>query len=438
MRSAILSEKPYRPRHRRRRRRWLLALASIPSLGVVAAFGIAPDTSIERIERREVAQAVLLTVADAIQPGDSDTYWREEAILRGDTVASLLARLQVDDPEALAYLHSTRSARPLYQLVPGRSLRAVTTGEGRLLSLRYAKGDSTELVVRREGEGFLTAEEQIATESQQVIAAGMIETSLFAATDRAGLSDAVAVQLADIFSSEIDFHRDLQPGDRFSVVYEALFAGGEFLRAGRILAAEFTNEGRTYRAVYFQDPHGRGGYYTPDGKNLRKAFLRSPLEFSRITSGFTRARLHPVLKIWRAHKGVDYGAPVGTRVRATADGVVEFAGQRGSYGKVIVLRHPNGHSTLYAHLSGFAKGLRAGQRISQGDPIGSVGMTGMTSGPHLHYEFLVNGVHKNPLGLGIPAGSPVGREMRSTFERAARPLLERLDLIRDANLATVS
>ena len=438
MRSAILSEKPYRPRPRRRRRRWLLALASVPSLGVVAAFGIAPDTSTELIELREVAQPVLLPVVGPSDTGDGDTYWREEAILRGDTVASLLSRLQVDDPEALAYLRNTRSARPLYRLVPGRSLRAVTTGDGRLLSLRYAKGDSTELVVRREGEGFVSAEEGIATESQQVMAAGVIESSLFAATDRAGLVDAVAVQLADIFSSEIDFHRDLQAGDRFSLVYEALFAGGEFLRAGRILAAEFTNEGRTYRAVYFQDAQGRGGYYTPDGKNLRKAFLRSPLEFSRITSGFTTARLHPVLRIWRAHKGVDYGAPVGTRVRATADGVVEFAGRRGGYGKVIVLRHTNGHSTLYAHLSGFDRGLRQGQRVNQGDPIGSVGMTGMTSGPHLHYEFLVNGVHKNPLGLGIPAGSPVGREMRGAFERAAQPLLERLDLIRDATLATVS
>jgi len=442
MRSAILAEKPYRSRQlllrRRRRRRWLLALASVPSLGMVAAFGIAPDTSTERIERRQVAQMVPLPVALAAQPGDGDTYWREEAILRGDTVASLLARMEVDDPEALAYLHSTRSARPLYRLVPGRSLRAVTTGDGRLLTLRYAQGDSTELVVRREGEAFLTAEEEISTESQQMLASGVIETSLFATTDRAGVSDAVAVQLADIFSSEIDFHRDLQPGDRFAMVYEALFAGGEFLRPGRILAAEFTNDGHTYRAVYFQDANGRSGYYTPEGKNVRKAFLRSPLEFSRITSGFARARLHPVLKVWRAHNGVDYGAPVGTRVRATADGVVEFAGYRGGYGKVVVLRHPNGYSTLYAHLSGFAKGLRPGLRVAQGDPVGSVGTSGMATGPHLHYEFRVNGVHKNPLGLGIPAGAPLGREMRAPFERATQPLLERLDLIRDAYLATVS
>jgi len=433
MRSRILSEKTFRPRLRRPG--WLLALVSLPLLGVVAAFGIAPDTPTEQIERREVTQEVPLPAVAAAFAAERETYWREEAILRGDTLASLLARLQVNDPEALAFLRSARSVRPLYQLVPGRTLRAVTTGEGRLLSLRYAKEHRTELVVRREARGFVTAEEEIAADTQLVMAAGVIETSLFAATDSAGLSDAVAVQLADIFSGEIDFHRDLQPGDRFSVVYEALFAGGEFLRAGRIVAAEFTNKARSYRAVYFQDPQGRGGYYTPEGKNVRKAFLRSPLEFSRITSGFTSARLHPVLKIWRAHKGVDYGAPVGAPVRATADGVVEFAGWRGGYGRAIVVRHPNGYSTLYGHLSGFAKDLRGGQRVTQGDQIGFVGMTGLASGPHLHYEFLVNGVHKNPLGLGLPAGQPVRGELRSLFQRDAAPVIERLNLIRDTQLA---
>jgi murein DD-endopeptidase MepM/ murein hydrolase activator NlpD len=183
--------------------------------------------------------------------------------------------------------------------------------------------------------------------------------------------------------------------------------------------------------VHFQDAHGRAGYYTPQGNNVRKAFLRSPLEFSRITSGFTSARLHPVLKIWRAHKGVDYGAPVGTRVRVTADGSVEFVGTRGGYGRVIVVRHSNGYSTVYAHLSGFAGGLRPGQRVAQGELIGFVGMSGLASGPHLHYEFRLHGVHKNPLGLAIPAGRPVARELRALFQREIEPLIERLDLIRE-------
>ena len=399
-------------------------VCSIPLLGFVAAFGIAPDTATERVDLREVTREIPLPLAAPPEAGDAETYWREETILRGDTVASLLARLQVDDPQAVSYLRGTRSARALYQLVPGRSIRAVTTGEGRLLSLRYPNGDGTELVLHREDGVFITHVEQIATESRLAMASGVIETSLFAATDSAGLSDAVAVQFADIFSSEIDFQRDLRPGDRFAVVYEALFANGEFLRAGRIVAAEFINQQRSHRAVYFQDPQGRGGYYTPQGKNVRNAFLRSPLEFSRITSGFSLARLHPVLGVWRAHKGIDYGAPVGTRVRATADGVVEFVGNRSSYGNVIILQHANGYSTLYAHLSGFAKGVRAGQRVNQGDLVAYVGMTGLASGPHLHYEFRVDGVHKNPLGLAMPVGS-AGREgdarrLRTGFPPAAR------------------
>jgi murein DD-endopeptidase MepM/ murein hydrolase activator NlpD len=433
MRDRILSEKPLDPGTRRRS--GLLALGSLPLLGVVAAFGIAPDTATDPVETHTVTQEVALAAPVATAGPDTETYWREEPILRGDTVASLLARLQVDDPEAAAFLRGARSARALYRLLPGRTLRAVTTGEGRLLSLRYAASDSTELVLRRDAEGFVVGEEAIATQTELMMASGVIETSLFAATDRAGLSDAVAVQLADIFSGEIDFHRDLQPGDRFSVVYEALYAGGEYLRTGRIVAAEFVNEGRAHRAVHFQDAHGRAGYYTPEGNNVRKAFLRSPLEFSRITSGFTSARLHPVLKIWRAHKGVDYGAPVGTRVRVTADGIVEFVGTRGGYGRVIVVRHSNGYSTVYAHLSGFAAGLRPGQRVAQGELIGFVGMSGLASGPHLHYEFRVHGVHKNPLGLAIPAGQPVARELRAPFQREIAPLIERLDLIRETQAA---
>ena len=221
----------------------------------------------------------------------------------------------------------------------------------------------------------------VRTERELVMASGEIETSLFAATDRVGLNDSVAVELADIFSSEVDFHRDLRPGDHFSVVYEALYSDGEFIRTGRIVAAEFTNDGRVHRAVYFEDPQGHSGFYSADGKNLRKAFLRSPLEFSRISSGFTTSRFHPVLRTWRAHKGVDYAAPVGARVKATGSGVVEFVGQQGGYGKAVILRHPNGRSTLYGHLSGFAKGIHAGHRVEQGEVIGYVGHDGARHRP---------------------------------------------------------
>ncbi len=418
-----------------RLRRWALWLSSVPLLGVVAAFGIAPDTSTDRITLEQIVQQIPLPATAALTPPQPEQFWREERIQRGDTVGSVLARLQVDDSEALAYLRSAKGVRSLYQLVPGRTLRAVTTDEGTLVSLRYLHADGTELFVRREGGAFVATEEPVHTERQLVMTSGEIETSLFAATDRVGLSDSVAIELADIFSSEVDFHRDLRAGDRFSVVYEALYSDGEFIRTGRIVAAEFTNDGRVHRAVFFQDAQGRNGFYTPDGKNLRKAFLRSPLEFSRISSGFTTSRFHPVLQAWRAHKGVDYAAPVGTHVRATASGVVEFVGTQGGYGKAVILRHPNGRSTLYGHLSAFAKGLYAGRRVDQGELIGYVGMTGLATGPHLHYEFRIDGVHQNPLRAVLPPGPAVTRDVLPAFQQAAAPLVERLDLLRNIDLA---
>jgi murein DD-endopeptidase MepM/ murein hydrolase activator NlpD len=409
----------------------------MPLLGVVAAFGIAPDTPTERVALKEVVQEIALPLPPAATPDDSP-YWREERVQRGDTIASLLARLQVEDAAAQDFLRSDRRARGLYELVPGRTLRATTTGEGQLLALRYRKADGSELVLRRDQDTLSFSLEQPATVTQLQMASGEIQSSLFAAMDRAGLSDAAAVQLADIFSSEIDFHRDLQPGDRFSVVYEAEFSNGEFARTGRILAAEFINAGKRYRALYFQDGEGRGGYYTPQGKNARKAFLRSPLEISRISSGFSFARLHPVLNVLRAHKGVDYSAPVGTKVRVTADGVIDFVGRRGGYGKVVVVNHRNGYSTLYAHLSGFAKGMAPGKRIAQGDLIGYVGMTGLATGPHLHYEFLVNGINKDPLRQAVPEGNPITPATRAAFEDSTRPLVGRLDMIQDMNLSLVN
>jgi murein DD-endopeptidase MepM/ murein hydrolase activator NlpD len=413
------------------------AVAGVPLLGMVAAFGIAPDTSTERVALKEITQEVALSVSP-LATLDEAPYWREERVQRGDSIASLLARLQVEDAGALNFLRTDRRARGLYELVPGRTLRAVTTGAGQLISLRYLKADGSELVLRRDQDAFSFSLEQPTTVTQLQMASGEIQSSLFAAMDRAGLSDAAAVQLADIFSSEIDFHRDLQPGDRFSVVYEAEFSNGEFIRTGRILAAEFINAGEQHRALYFEDSEGRGGYYTPDGKNVRKAFLRSPLEVSRISSGFTFARLHPVLNVWRAHKGVDYSAPVGTNVRVTADGVIDFVGRRGGYGKVVVVNHRNGYSTLYAHLSGFARDMVPGKRVDQGALIGYVGMTGLATGPHLHYEFLVDGVHKDPLSQSLPEGNPVTTATRGMFERATAPLVGRLDMIQDMNLGLVN
>lgn len=406
----------------------------LPFVGVVAAFGIAPGTVTEPLKQKPVVQELALPTAgseDAVVEG----YWREERIERRDTLASLLERLGTHDPEALRALSSRRSARALYQLVPGQSIRAQITAEGRLLELHYRNGANV-LAVKRQGDEISIAEHPAELERRVLMKSAEIRSSLFSASDAAGLSDAIATQLADIFSTDIDFHRDIRRGDRFSVVYEMFHDRGEPVRAGRVLAAEFINVGRLYRAVYYQYDEKRGGYYTPDGRNIRKAFLRSPLEYSRISSGFSRSRYHPILGTWRAHQGIDYAAPHGTRVRATADGVVEFAGRdhRG-YGNLVVLRHQSKYTTWYGHLSGFAKGLRRGMRISQSETIGYVGATGLATGPHLHYEFRINNVHQNPLRVVMPPAPPISAELKPAFEVAVEPLVQQLKLLRSTHLA---
>jgi murein DD-endopeptidase MepM/ murein hydrolase activator NlpD len=284
------------------------------------------------------------------------------------------------------------------------------------------------------GAEFTAVEQQLALVPQQQMKSGEIRSSLFAATDAAGLSDNVAVQLADIFAGDVDFHRDLRRGDKFTVIYEMFFHEGRAIKSGRLLAAEFINQGKSYRAVWFQDAEGKGAYYTPEGKNLRKAFLRSPLEFSRVSSGFSM-RFHPILQQWRAHKGIDYAAPTGTHVKATADGVVESVGRQNGYGNFIMLKHQGGFSTSYAHLSSFAGGLRKGARVRQGDVIGHVGQTGWATGPHLHYEFRVNDQVRNPLTVALPAALPVPAQQITAFNSVSARLAAELNLLKNTNLA---
>ena len=264
---------------------------------------------------------------------------------------------------------------------------------------------------------------------------GEIKTNLYAATDEADMPEAAANQLNELFSGDIDFHHDLRKGDKFTVVYEMTYSNGALLHTGRIQAAEFINQGRAYRAVYFQKDAQRGDYYTPEGKSVQKAFLRSPIAFSRISSGFTTSRFHPVLNKWRSHKGVDFAAPIGTKVKATADGVVTLVDRQNSYGNVVMINHQGRYTTVYGHLSNFAKGLRRGQRVAQGQVIGYVGKTGLATGPHLHYEFKVNGQQKNPMRVALPDAKPIDSAYRAEFQTVADDFVTRLNLLRNTNLA---
>jgi murein DD-endopeptidase MepM/ murein hydrolase activator NlpD len=414
--------------------KWWLAVAVGCGFGAVAAFAVAPPSDSERVDLRTVVSDIFLPSVSA-PAAETSPYVREERIQRGDTIAVVLSRLQVNDPEAVQMLRSAHEAKALRNLVPGRVVRAVTTPEGRINSLRYLNGAEL-FTLDRTDRGLTLKEVPAELETRVELRAAEIKSSLFAATDSVNLPDAVAIQLADIFSGDVDFHKDLRKGDRFSVIYETLYHEGEAVRSGRVLAAEFVNQGKTFQAVLFQHTDGQWGYYGFDGKSLRKAFLRSPLEFSRVTSGFSM-RFHPVLQQWRAHKGIDYGAPTGTKVRATGDGIVDFAGKQGGYGNVIVLRHQSKFTTWYGHLSGFAKGIAKGRRVSQGETIGYVGMTGLATGPHLHYEFRINDVHQNPLRIALPEAPPIGPQQRHAFDQRVQPFAERLGWIRGQTIATL-
>ena len=405
-----------------------LAVAVLGFSGV-AAFGLAPNSTLDAIPVHSVVRALPNPVADLADTpsADESRYWREERIRRGDTIGAILARLDVDDPEANTFLRVDAAARALYQLKPGKALRVVTDAGGRLASLRFVGPNGELLEIGRSGAGFTARSAPAPIEVRWEMAAGEIASSLFAAADAANLPDAVTLQLADVFGGDIDFFHDLERGDRFAVVYEMRYLDGEPIGAGRIVAAEFTNRERTQRAFLWRDPDGgEPAYYAPDGTALRKAFLRSPMEFSRVASGFTNARFHPILQDWRAHNGVDYPAPVGTPVRATASGSVIFAGTQNGYGNVVHIHHRGELSTLYAHLSRIAPDLHAGSRVAQGDVIGYVGQTGWATGPHLHYELRVGDTPRDPLRVAMPDGEPMPASSRAAFVTWIEPAAAQL------------
>lgn len=399
------------------------------SMSGVAAFGLAPDTTLETVPTRNVERAL---PAPALAESDEAavTYWREERVRRGDTIGSLLARAGVDDPDALQFLRTDPAARPLYQLRPGRPVRVAVDNDGDLVALKFHTDAGDMLAIERGDDSFHATRGPATEELRTMLRSVEIRSSLFGAADAAGIPDQVTVALTDVFAGDIDFYHDVRRGDRFTVVYEARFVDGEPAGTGRILAAEFESSGATLRAFYWRDADGNEGYYTDTGRNARSAFLRSPMEFSRVTSGFTMARFHPILQQWRAHQGIDYAAPAGTPVRVTADGVVAFAGEQNGYGNVILVRHQGAYSTLYGHLSRFAPRLATGARVRQGDAIGYVGMTGWATGPHLHYEFRVADLPRDPLTVALPTAQPIGPDRLGAYRAAIIPLAESLALAR--------
>ncbi len=415
-------------------RRVTAAIATFLLMGSGLSFAVAnlaPDAS--EIPVRSIAEN--LSIPDLslqIEHLQSQTLrlYRSELTRSTDTPETLFKRMGIFDPQAAAFLRSDRTVQTQVFGKSGRRISVEASDGNALLKLQARwspseDGSFQRLTVEKVGGGFVSRVETLPLLASSRLASGTIESSLFAATDDARIPDSVAVQMAEIFSGDVDFHRALRKGDRFSVVYETLEGDGEPMRSGRVLSAEFVNKGTTHQAMWFEEPlaaatsqsQRKGGYYTLAGESLKRAFLASPMEFSRITSGF-KMRFHPIKQVWKAHLGVDYAAPVGTPVRSVGDGVVEFAGVQNGFGNVVKIRHQGQTETLYAHLSRIA--VRQGQSVSQGQNVGAVGMTGWTTGPHLHFEYRVNGQFQNPEAIAQRNETqPVVAAMKPVFDKAA-------------------
>lgn len=424
-------------------RRIAAAVLTLLSGFAVAAFGIAPlAPDAAALPKRLVVQPLEVPGLDAqvdalaAHPLQLD---RNDITRATDTADTLLRRLGVNDPLAASFLRRDRDARRLIDGQAGKMVQARIDAGGALQTLivRFPALDEqrsathfTRLTVTRSADGFESLIETAALLPQTRLGSGTIRNSLWAATDDAQLPDAIASQLIEIFSGDVDFHRELRRGDTFSVVFEAMTADEQPITwnegTGRILAAEFVNNGRQLQAVWFSEAaNGKGGYFAPDGSTRQRAFLASPLAFSRITSGFAQ-RFHPILQNWRAHNGVDYSAPVGTPVRVVGDGIVELAGRQNGYGNVVQVLHASGRSTLYAHLSRID--VRTGQRVEQGQSIGAVGATGWATGPHLHFEFRINGQFQDPLAIaGASDRMHIEQSAKPRFQAMAQVALRQLD-----------
>ena len=409
--------------------------------GAFAVASLAPDIS--DVAVRDVVEVVEpTTLARQIEALDARALrlFRSDTIRATDTVEALFARLGLSDAAAAAFVRNDRDFRTQVMGRAGRLVSAEANAQHGLerLTARWTPdndGEFRRLVIQRGPDGrFSTRIERAPLTASTRLGSGTIRSSLFAAVDDARLPDDVAVQVADILGGRVDFHRGLRKGDRFSVVYEALEADGEPMRTGRVLSVEFVNNGKSHTALWFQEASKKGGYYSLDGKSLQSAYLTSPMQFSRVTSGFAM-RFHPIHQTWRAHLGVDYGAPVGTPVRTVGDGVVDFAGVQGGFGNVVIIRHNGSDTTVYAHLSRID--VRKGQGVSQGQRVGAVGATGWATGPHLHFEFRVNGRHQDPLTVARRSeGQPLTAESRPAFDRLAGAT--RVKLAAAASVATVA
>jgi murein DD-endopeptidase MepM/ murein hydrolase activator NlpD len=424
-----------KPRHAQnlRHAKWFVCGLLLPLAGAVVVYFLRQSPPRETLsaptpstaDLPEISPAEVEPIIATAPPKGTQT---EYVVRRNDTLDRIFRQLNLSlaDLSEIRRLDGVREA--LDKIRPGDRI-TLTHDESALLSLTRRINETEVLTIERAGDKFSVSTITTPLDILHSRASGVIESSLFVAARAAGVSPELIMHLAnDIFGWKIDFALEIQPGDRFDIVYEQKFRDGEYVGDGRILAAGFVNAGKVHRAVYFKSADGKiDGYFAPDGGSMRRQFLRAPLDFTRISSNFNPRRRHPILNTIRAHKGVDYAAPTGTIIKAAGDGRVSFVGTQGGYGRVVILEHGGGISTLYAHMSQFAKGLRTGQRVAQGQTIGYVGSSGAATGPHLHYEYRINGVHQNPRTVPLPDAAPIPTAYMPEFQSHSGKLLAELD-----------
>lgn len=425
--------------------RWFVSGLVLPLLGGIVAYAMAtrdnsfvaprqPAISLNDLPPIEIEDVTIPAVMPPSLLGDTVEF----VVRRNDTLDRIFRQLKLNLTDLASIRQVPGVQERLDQLRVGDTITLVHE-EGLVQSLTRRISETEILSVTRLNEGFKSEVIETPLDIQEVQAEGTIESSLFVAARAAGVSPDLILQLAnDIFGWEIDFALDIRPGDKFNLVYEQKYRDGKFIGNGRILAADFMNDGNLHRAIYFESADGKvADYFAPDGRSMRRQFLRAPLEFTRISSNFNPKRRHPILNTIRAHKGVDYAASSGTIIKAAGDGRVAFVGTKGGYGRVVILEHGAGVSTLYGHMSRFA-GIRSGQRVRQGSTIGFVGSSGAATGPHLHYEYLVNGVHKNPRTVRLPDAAPISDGYRAEFLTQSGQLFSKLDRAGAAQVASAS
>jgi murein DD-endopeptidase MepM/ murein hydrolase activator NlpD len=428
--------------------RWLLLILGSALIGVVLANTISLPTVSDNQPITIGNDELAATVQDEISASENalddalaaqaepELVEHELKVKRGDNLSILFDRAKIKPEQLAELMASIEDSRELVRIHPGETIKIKTDPDGRLMTLHYDLDNFRFLRVNRVNDILEAKQEKYQIETRTAYASGTIESSLFLASQKAGLSQNLTMELAGIFGWDIDFALDMREGDHFTVIYEEIFKEGKKILDGSILAAEFSNQGETYRALRYTDPTtGDASYYTPSGQSLRKAFLRTPVNFSRISSKFTTSRYHPVLHRFRSHKGVDYAASTGTPVRASGDGKIVFRGRKGGYGNVVIIQHGSRYKTLYGHLSKFNSNASTGSKVKQGQVIGYVGATGLASGPHLHYEFQVDGVHRNPLTVKIPSSNPIEQRYWDNFQLTTQAYVAQLDELSHSVLA---